>query len=267
MTSRKLILNNLLDLGGVGTLNNFYSRTARTHKGSLLYARKLFKSYLEDGLIEKIDTIGKPANKAREVFYCLTKKGAHYIGRESEYKYRKYGKSPNNVMHESMKFDVALSFLRQYPNAKFNIRYDASFYGVRPDILIRIESTNPAVRTRFLLCEIERKKTVDRVYHEKVARYEEMFRTIEQKRSHNVNQFMVLFVFTDIWFDIFLRPQEYGTPAVAHHIEHINYLVRNLVTQYCKNLPEHRYRFMPFHSFHRPHEPVWLTPSGNRVSL
>ena len=72
-------------------------------------------------LIEQIDPIGKPMNKSREVFYCLTKKGAKYIGRTDEYKYKKYQKSPNNVMHESMKFDVALSFLKifQIINLRF----------------------------------------------------------------------------------------------------------------------------------------------------
>lgn len=267
MTSRTLILNHLLDIGGVATLNNFYSPQALTHKGSLLYARKLFKSFVSDSLLEKIEPIGKPSNKAREVFYCLTKQGSQYIGRENEYKYKKYGRSPNNIMHESMKFDVALAFLRGFPQAKFSFRYDANLYGVRPDILIRLENPNPKQPTRFLLVEIERKKTVDRVFHEKINRYEEMFRTIEAKHSHNPRQFMVLVVYTDIWFDVFWRPQEYSLPSAVNHIEHINYLVRNLITHYCHNLLEHRYRFLPFHSFSRLHEPVWFTPHGNRVRL
>jgi hypothetical protein len=79
MTTRQLLLNNLLDIGGVATLNNLYSREAKTFKGGLLYTRKLFKSYLQDGLIEKIEPIGKPANKVREVFYCLIKKDVDYI--------------------------------------------------------------------------------------------------------------------------------------------------------------------------------------------
>jgi len=89
MTTRKQLLNNLLDIGGVATLNNLYSPTAQSYKGSLLFTRKLFKDYLLEGLIEKIDPIGKPMNKSREVFYCLTKKGAKYIGRADEYKYKK----------------------------------------------------------------------------------------------------------------------------------------------------------------------------------
>jgi len=267
MTTRKRLLNNLLDIGGVSTLNNLYSPSAKTFKGGLLFTRKLFKSYLIDGLIEKIEPIGKPANKAREVFYCLTKKGASYIGRADEYKYRKYPRSPTNAMHESMKFDIALSLLRLFPHKKFTFRYDASFYGVRPDILVRIENSNPKDVTRFLLVEIERKKTVDRVFHEKITRYEALFKAIIQKKSHNISQFTTLFVYTDIWFDCFLRPQQYREPFVISHIEQVNNLVKNLVRNYCKNLPDQRYRFTAFHDFYRLHEPIWFTPTGNRVQL
>ncbi len=267
MTTRKLLLNNLLDIGGVATLNNLYSPTAKSYKGSLLFTRKLFKSYLEDGLIERIPPIGKPMNKSREVFYVITKQGAKYIGRTDEYKYKKYQKSPNNVMHESMKFDVALSFLLNFPGKKFTFCYDSSFYGVRPDILIRIEATGPKEVTKFLLVEIERKKTVDRVFNEKIKRYEEMFKQISVNKSHNIDQFTVLFVYTDIWFDVFLRPQQYLEENVAGHIEQVNTLVKNLISKYCRHLPESRYRFASFHNFHRLHEAVWFTPGGNRIQL
>lgn len=267
MTTRKMLLNNLLDIGGVATLNNLYSPTANSYKGSLLFTRKLFKEYLAEELIERIEPIGKPMNKSREVFYCLTKKGAKYIGRADEYKYKKYQKSPNNVMHESMKFDVALSFLKNFPHNKFTFRYDSSFYGVQPDILIRIESTNRKELTKFLLVEIERKKTVDRVFNEKIKRYEEMFKSIEKNKSHNIQQFTVLFVYTDIWFDPFLRPQQYSEPQITSHIQQVNTLVKNLVYNYCKHLPENRYRFTAFHNFHRLHEAVWRIPSGRLITI
>ena len=267
MTTRKLLLNNLLDIGGVATLNNLYSPTAKSYKGSLLFTRKLFKEYLTEQLIEKIEPIGKPMNKSREVFYCLTKKGAKYIGRTDEYKYKKYQKSPNNVMHESMKFDVALSFLKNFSHNKFTFRYDSSFYGMQPDILIRIESKNRKQLTKFLLVEIERKKTVDRVFNEKIKRYEEMFKSIEKNKSHNIQQFTVLFVYTDIWFDPFLRPQQYSDPNITAHIEQVNSLVKNLVNHYCKHLPEARYCFTGFHNFYRLHETIWYKPNGNLIKL
>lgn len=40
-----------------------------------------------------------------------------------------------------------------FPEKKFTFRYDNIFYGVRPDILISIESTNPHELTNFLLVE------------------------------------------------------------------------------------------------------------------
>lgn len=267
MTTRKLLLNNLLDIGGVATLNNLYSRSAKSYKGSLLFARKLFKDYSAEGLIERIEPIGKPMNKAREVFYCLTKNGARYIGRTDEYKYKKYQKSPNNVMHESMKFDVALSFLKLFPDKKFTIRYDSSFYDVQPDILIRIESTNRKELTKFLLIEIERKKTVDRVFNEKIKRYEQMFESIVRNKSHNIEQFTVLFIYTDIWFDPFVRPQQYSEPIVSERINTVNTLVKNLVHHYCNDLPDDRYRFTAFHNFHRLHEQVWYKPTGKLTTI
>lgn len=267
MTIRKQLLNTMLDIGGVATLNNLYSPHAVTYNGGLLYTRKLFKSFLEEGLIERIEPIGRPMNKCREVFYCLTKNGARYVGRVDEYKYKKIQRSPHNIMHESSKFDIAISMLRLFPQCTFTFRYDSSFYGVQPDILIRIESQNSKQVTRFLLLEMERKKTIDRVFHEKIKRYQAMFEAIEKNKSHNINQFTVLFVYTDIYFDVFLRPQEFNTPEIIQRIERVNTLVRNLVNQYCKHLPEHRYRFTAFHYFHRLHEAVWLTPIGNRVQL
>lgn len=267
MPTHKNLLNHLLEIGGVATLNNFYSQKAKTYKGGLLYTRKLFKLYLQEGLVEKIETIGRPANKAREIFYCLTKKGADYIGRSKEYKYRKYPRSPANVMHESMKFDIALSFLRLYPNLIFTFRYDCCLYGLRPDILIKVESTRIKNFSRFFLVEIERKKTIDRVFNEKVRRYEEMFQSIFLKKSHNINQFTVLFVYTDIWFDVFLRPQQYEGINIINHINSVDVLLKNLVAHYCKNLPEQRYRFMGFHDFYQLNEPVWYSPNGNRTSI
>lgn len=264
MTTRKLLLNQLLDIGGVATLNNFYSHKAKTYHGSLLFTRKLFKSYLEDGLIEKINSIGKPANKAREVFYCLTKKGADFIGRSQEYKYRKNPRSPANIMHESMKFDIALAFLRLYPDAVFSFRYDFCLYGLRPDILIKVESNKV---TRLFLVEIERKKTIDRVFNEKVRRYEEMFESILVKRSHNIKQLTVLFVYTDIWFDVFLRPQQYVGKEIISHLNVVDTLLKNLVLHYCKNLIDSRYRFIGFHDFHQLNKALWLTPYGNRVQI
>jgi len=123
MTTRKFLLNHLFEICGIAALNNLYSPQAKTNKGGLLFTRKLAKSYLFDGLIEKIEPIGKPLNKSREVFFCLTKRGSDYIGRSDEYRYWKYQKSTHNIMHESMKFVTALSLLRRFPRLRSSAGY------------------------------------------------------------------------------------------------------------------------------------------------
>jgi hypothetical protein len=117
------------------------------------------------------------------------------------------------------------------------------------------------------LVEIERKKTIDRVFNEKIKRYEAMLQAIEKNKSHNLSQFTVLFVYTDIWWDVFLRPQEYNNPSIINHIDCVNALLKNLTQHYCKYLSEQRYRFIGFHNFYRLNEPIWFTSKGNRVLL
>lgn len=262
MNRKKLALNHLLDIGGIATLNNLYSPTAQSPKGGLLGSRKLIKGFLSDGLIEKLPTIGKPANKAHEVFYCLTRKGAQYIGRVEEYKYKKYPKSPYNVMHESMKFDIALAFLRLYPFTKFSFRYDANLFGVRPDILVRMEPMGLGHAPRFLVIEIERKKTVDRIFHEKVQRYEDMFEKLKHAEGMEEADYTVLFIYTHIWFNVFLRPQEYAHETVRLHIQQIHEMLFHLASTYCKHLSPQRYRFISFHNIFRLNEQVWHKPAG-----
>lgn len=266
MIHRKLMLNHLLDIGGVATINNFYSPHAKSYKGSLLNTRKLFKAYLTEGFIEQIPPIGKPLNKSQEVFYCLTKKGASYIGRTEEYKYRKYKRSPYNVMHQSMTFDLALSFLRSYPSVRFTFRYDVSVYGLKPDIFIEFNRSHSGTVKHYFLLEIERKKTIDRVYKEKIKRYEELFITLEEK-GHNINRYTVLLIYSDIWFNVFLRPQQYNELDTLTHIHHIDTLLSHLTTNYCSDLPKDRYRFLGFHNFSRLTEQVWLKPGGEKSFL
>jgi len=111
------------------------------------------------------------------------------------------------------------------------------------------------------------KKTIDRFFNEKIKRYEAMFRVIEKKKSHNLNQFKVLFIYTDIWFDVFLRLQQYKKPSISNYIECVDNLLKYLVQHYCRCLPDHRFRFLGFHDFFRLHESLWLTPNCNRVSI
>lgn len=258
MLNNKNILEQMLEIGGIATLNNFYSTEAKTYLGSLYNVRKKFKLFLDNELIKEVPTIGKTRFPANEVFYCITKKGANFIGRQ-DYKYKGYPKSPNNIMHESMKFDIALAFLRLYPNALMSFRYDYSFYGLRPDVVIKIEGKT----TRYFLVEIERKKTIDRVFKEKIKKYEEMFYKMQRNKSHNISQFTVLFVYTNIWYNVFLRPQQYDS-----YTDEITFLQEKTkeLARLAKNL-QHKYLFMPFPDFYKLNEPVWYNTDCNKTSL
>jgi hypothetical protein len=58
MPNNKLILEHLLDIGGLATLNNFYSTNAKTYLGSFLYnTRKKFRLLLDYELIKEIPTV------------------------------------------------------------------------------------------------------------------------------------------------------------------------------------------------------------------
>lgn len=81
MTNNKLILEHLLDIGGLATMNKFYSPEAKIYLGSLYNTRKVFKVLLDNELIKEIPTVGKTRFPANESFYCITKKGADFIGR------------------------------------------------------------------------------------------------------------------------------------------------------------------------------------------
>ena len=258
MTNRKLILNHLIDIGGVATLNNFYSSKAKSYGGSLLQARKLFHFFESKGLIKKLDPITNPRNPSQEVFYAITKQGANYAGRE-EYKYRGTPKSPFKAFHESMKYDFALAWLNLYGSRNTEIRYNQKFGSLMPDITITVHGKE----THKFLVELERKKTIDRTARDKFKKYDEMFNKMRKNKNDNPKNFTVLFVYTNTWYNVFARPQQY-----EHYTgEQANLYEKTKELAYlAKRLPDN-YLFMPFHDFYRVNEQVWYTPQGNKKLL
>ena len=258
MPNNKLILEQLLDIGGLATLNNFYSTDAKTYLGSLYNTRKKFKLLLDNELIKEIPTVGKTRFPTNEVFYCITKKGADFIGRQ-EYKYKGYPKSPYNIMHESMKFDFALAWLNFYGSRNTEIRYNQRFSSLMPDITITVNGKE----THKFLIEIERKKTIDRTERAKFKIYNDMFYNMRNKKFDNPKNFTVLFVYTNTWYNVFARPQQYE--LLTNEIVTLHEKTRELA-KLAKNLPD-KYLFMPFPDFYRLNEKVWYTPDGNKFSL
>lgn len=246
------ILNDLLSIGGICTKNNLYSPKAKTHPGEYLQINIYFREWLKDGLIKKLDTITKARNKNQETFYCLTSKGADYIGRRDEYQPRT-PKSPNNVKHESIKFDVALAFLRNFRDWDINIRYDEIFNGIKPDIVVRMEHRETGEKRDYLV-EIENKKTIDQVYRKKILRYDEHFKTYKPPISP---KFKVLVVYCDLYFDAFLRPVQYDNPKSLLLMEK---RVKKLAL-----ISSERYLFLPVHKFEKLEG--WTNSKGEMINL
>ena len=263
MNLAKEWLNQLMTLGGVATKNNFYSHTAKSPGGIFCSTLNQFKKMIKDEFIRPLPTITRTRNKRQETFYCITSKGANYIGRKDELKSRD-PKSPNNVMHESMKFDIALSFLRNFKDYDISFKYDLSINGLRPDIVVYIEDRYKGLKYHFLV-EIERKKTIEKVYKEKILKYEEALKT-DLKQFGLRPETKVLVIYADVKFDAFLRPAEYiKFPYIASEVTLMEKRVKK-IAEMCADLPD-RYRFIPFSSFEHLREPIWLTPRKTRVAL
>ena len=139
MEKQKIILNQMLDLGGLATKYNFYSSRAKTLLGSLVHTRKAFYELESKKLIQPLSTITKVRNLCQEQFYAITRLGAKYVDRTKEHKWKGGPKSPYNIMHESMVRDVALAFLRNYPQYVFDILYNECFSGLRPDLVVKMK--------------------------------------------------------------------------------------------------------------------------------
>lgn len=274
MTSKKKLLNDLLDIGGIATLNNLYQPTATTYKGALKQARRNMEFWLKEKLVEVL--LPYPSFRseypAREVFYGITKKGAKFIDREEDFTNRKVGKSADleNTMHESAKFDICLSFIRLFPEYNVTIDYwriigttKGTKGGIKPDATIYLNlKTNHKIRHVFYV-EIERKKTVSRTFSEKILRYKEVL----SRPNINLPQpFTVLVVFFSRDYSSFLRPQEM-TGKNLESANRVREMVKDLAMnkKYGATLPDY-YRFMAQPDFYRLNEKVCYKKDGSLVT-
>jgi hypothetical protein len=265
MDKHKTILNQMLDLGGLATKNNFYSPHAKTILGALVHTRKAFDELEKLKLIQPLSTITKVRNLSQEQFFAITRLGAKYVDRTQEHVWKGGPKSPYNIMHESMVRDVALSFLRNYPDYIFEIKYNERYSILRPDLVVKM-THKLSLRQHIFLVEVERKKTVDRVVKEKLQKYEKVLANINFK-NHNLNApVKVLIVYSNHDYNCFWRPQEYENNAVKKEIEKLHKQVIHLAWL-ARNLPDNRYRFLAFNDFCRLHQVIWLTPQGKQIDL
>jgi hypothetical protein len=245
-----------------GSVNNLASYSSKTYSGSLLQVSIDVKKYLEAGWIQQIPFDLKPREKRKQYFYFVTREGAKVIDRLEDYK-QKITKSLNNAEHESMKFDIALSFIRNYPDYEFSFDYKADLGGLKPDILIRAKNIHDHREYNFLV-EIERKKELTRIYRDKILKYNKFIKA-GLFAKHNLSpKTKVLFVCSNLRYDPYLRTQQYSDnrPMIDLLYKQFNYFLSVIRSESDKH-----YRFIPFPEFPRIAEPIWRMPSGIKVKI
>jgi hypothetical protein len=256
-------LNELLSIQS-GSKNNLFSYEAQTYKGALLGVDKKMKEYLKAGLIQQIPFDLKPREKRKQYFYFVTRKGAIVIDRLEDYK-QKITKSLNNAEHESMKFDIALAFIRNFPNYEFSFDYKADLGGLKPDILVRAKHIDESKEFMFLV-EIERKKELTRIYKDKIMRYNKFIKAGLFSKHNLSPKSKVLFVCSNLRYDPYLRPQQYSQPEVKSNMD-LLYKQFNYFLNLISSESDKYYRFIPFPEFTQIAEPIWRMPSGIKIRI
>jgi hypothetical protein len=251
---RDNILDQLITLQ-YATANNFYSPRAKNPLGAVLNARKHFAFLEKQGYIRRLPLDEKPKNKMRETFYQVTAKGAHRADRRLEYRYKEY-KAITNVKHESMKIDVAMSFLRGWPDWLINFDYKRSIAGKAPDIFVTMRDRDDKY---CFVVEIERKRSPSRVLMETAKKWE----NIKFHKFGLPIMTKVLIVYAPNYFDVLIRPNQYAEiwPQVAEVKKDFERLILN-----AKGLSD-KFLFLPFYDFDKSSQAVWHRPDGEKKML
>lgn len=241
-----------------GTINNHYSREAKTVNGSYLQIQRYFKEFEKSGFIRKAVYDYEPTNKRREIIYFITHKGAKHIGMEDEYKYKEF-RASINTKHDSMVADVALSFLHLYPEWEFEFEYEPTIQGFKPDMFVNMRREG-GLHLKFWV-EVERKKECYKGVMHKVAIFDKVKSSRKKLQDYDTK---CLFVLCTSLVDPLMRPTEYEDIANKIRIEDNNKQFNRFIKSAKLGSD---YLFMNFLNFHRLNEAVWFGNSGSPRKL
>lgn len=257
------ILHELLS-AQFANIYNLFSYTADTLDGSLLFVTRKIKEYQKTGYFKQVPFELKPLNKRQQYFYYVTKKGAKAIDREEDFK-QEITKAIDKAEHESMKIDIVLSFIRNFPDYEFSFNYKADLGGLRPDILVRAKNIHDFREFTFLV-EVERKKELTRSKRDKISHYNSHIKEGLFEKNNLSPQTKVLFVLSNRIYDPYIRPQNYNEPEAKEKLELLYKHFNSFMVEVSGENYKH-FRFIPFPEFTHIAEPIWRMPSRTKLKM
>ncbi len=267
MTKQHQLLEELTSIQS-GSINTFFSYKAKSYKGSVLYVDQKIKEYIKQGLVRQIPFNIRPTHSRRQYLYQATKKGCKLIGRESEYR-NKDQQSYNAINHESMKYDVALSFVRLFPDYNIKIEYEKTFKtkekGIRADIFIKATKKDGTKEYDFII-ETEHKDDLRQTFNDKVKPYDKAIKNGLLKNNGLSERTKVLFVCSHSHLSTFIRPQEYKEKEYLNNIS-LSYKQFENLMGLVQDLDDKHFRFIPFLEFTKINQPIWRMPSGIKIKI
>jgi len=193
-----------------------------------------------------------------------------YFGKKWRYN-TFYSIKPNKIAnshieHQSGLIDVLMAFLYLYRDHEIEIDYSPKLKdknGIyRPDALVKMRDMDG--KEYHFLIEFERTRSAEAIFKEKLTKNEQLRPFKEYGLSEHTK---ILYICGHEWMNVFWRPIQYKTePQALRGIQATNKQLELLMKK-AKNLPDHKYRFLPYHYFVELNKMVWTTPKGNSVSL
>ena len=262
------ILDELISVQA-GSINTFFSYSADTYKGSVLWANRKINEYVKQGLVRQIPFNLRPSHSRRQILYQATKKGCKLLGRESEYRNKDH-QSYNAIGHELMKYDMTLAFKRLFPDYNIHIEYEKTFKtgekkDIRADIFLRASKLDGTKEFDFII-ETEHKDDLRQTFNDKVKPYDKSIKNGLFKKNGLSDKTKVLFICAHSHTPTFLRPQEYNDKENLNPIM-LSYKQFENLMSLVQDLDDKNFRFIPFVEFTKINEPIWRMPSGTKVKI
>lgn len=237
----------------MATVYHFQPWTIKTSKNftaSLLWPTKLF------GILRKQELI-KPVTVYP------------YIGRtfrhNTFYSHKADSISIRELDHQFGLTDVLMAFIQVYPDHDVEIQHVPVLKlkegNYRPDAIVKM--TDRDQKEFHFIIEFERSRGEEAIYKDKLTKNERMPSFKELGLSEHTK---ILYIYAYERFNVYWRPNQYDLPHILQTIDTQNKKFEKLLKRASK-LPDHKYRFLPYHQFVDLNKKVWSTPKGNRVSL